>query len=134
MSQRQTLPSPGPVTPAHRGGRLAAVTSLATGGNSSCAVYENGDVACWGENIWGELGLGHTNHIGDNELPSTAGTVNLGGPATSAATGTSSTCAVMASRQIRCWGSASGGALGYGNTENVGDDEDPASVGDVPLY
>ena len=35
---------------------------------------------------------------------------------------------------MRCWGYAAEGRLGYGNLENIGDDETPASVGDVPVY
>jgi hypothetical protein len=34
---------------------------------------------------------------------------------------------------VRCWGRASTGALGYGNTHDVGDDETPAAAGDVNL-
>jgi alpha-tubulin suppressor-like RCC1 family protein len=34
---------------------------------------------------------------------------------------------------LRCWGDGEDGQLGYGNTDNVGDDEVPADVGDVPL-
>jgi alpha-tubulin suppressor-like RCC1 family protein len=34
---------------------------------------------------------------------------------------------------VRCWGRASAGRLGHGNTENIGDDETPASAGNVLL-
>jgi hypothetical protein len=35
---------------------------------------------------------------------------------------------------VRCWGRGAYGMLGYGNTENVGDDETPASAGNVQIY
>src|SRR5919199_4945 len=42
-------------------------------------------------------------------------------------------CAVVSGGQVRCWGFAADGQLGYGNTRTVGDDESPASVGPVNL-
>ena len=33
----------------------------------------------------------------------------------------------------RCWGAGSYGRLGYGNTDNIGDDEEPHTAGDVPV-
>jgi hypothetical protein len=38
----------------------------------------------------------------------------------------------MDTGNLRCWGRNSG-ILGYGTLDLVGDDETPASVGDVPL-
>ena len=44
------------------------------------------------------------------------------------------TCAVLDTGGVRCWGYANLGELGYGNiANNIGDNETPASVGDVPL-
>ena len=34
---------------------------------------------------------------------------------------------------MRCWDFGGDGALGYGSTESIGDNETPASVGNVPL-
>ncbi len=42
------------------------------------------------------------------------------------------TCAVLAGA-VRCWGYGGDGALGYGNTDSIGDDETPGSVGPVDL-
>jgi alpha-tubulin suppressor-like RCC1 family protein len=42
-------------------------------------------------------------------------------------------CAVLGNGSVRCWGYGGNGALGYGNSDNVGDDETPASAGPVNL-
>ena len=42
-------------------------------------------------------------------------------------------CAVLNNRTVRCWGTGRYGQLGYGNTRNVGDNENPGSVGPVKL-
>jgi alpha-tubulin suppressor-like RCC1 family protein len=44
------------------------------------------------------------------------------------------TCASLSDGSARCWGWGSGGKLALGNTEDIGDDETPASVGSVPLF
>ncbi|MBC8292718.1 MAG: hypothetical protein H8E45_06075, partial [Proteobacteria bacterium] len=41
------------------------------------------------------------------------------------------TCATLDSGIVRCWGYGSSGQLGYGNTDSIGDNEDPVSAGDV---
>ncbi len=43
------------------------------------------------------------------------------------------TCVLVEGGRVRCWGFNLQGQLGYGNTENIGDDEPPAEVGDVML-
>jgi alpha-tubulin suppressor-like RCC1 family protein len=43
------------------------------------------------------------------------------------------TCALLEGGAARCWGKAFVGELGYGNMDDIGDDETPASVGDVDV-
>lgn len=66
--------SPGSVGFVNIGG---AAAQIATAGTHTCALLVNGDVRCWGQGLAGQLGLGNTNNIGDNEAPSTAGPVQL---------------------------------------------------------
>jgi alpha-tubulin suppressor-like RCC1 family protein len=106
---------------------------IATGGFHSCAILQNGDVKCWGNNLYGQLGLGHNSHVGDDELPSAVAVVDLGGPAVQLSAGLYHTCALLESGNVRCWGMNIYGQLGYGHTSNVGDDETPSSAGDVSL-
>lgn len=56
------------------------VTKLGTSAASHhvCAILSTNQLKCWGNNATGQLGLGHTNNIGDDELPSNVGTINLG--------------------------------------------------------
>ena len=42
-------------------------------------------------------------------------------------------CALLDNGQVRCWGLGTLGQLGYGNTDTIGDDEPPGSVGTVDL-
>ncbi|HEY6560109.1 MAG TPA: hypothetical protein VI072_22650 [Polyangiaceae bacterium] len=107
------------------------VVQIAAGRNHTCAVLSAGSVRCWGNGV--ALGYGNTNMIGNDEPPSSAGDVNVGGPVVQIATGDSHTCALLSARSIRCWGDGSSGKLGYLGLANIGDDELPSSAGDVPL-
>ncbi len=107
------------------------VVQLAASGNHTCALLDTGNVRCWGEGSDGELGYGNTNNIGDNETPANVGNVNVGGTVVQIATGFKKTCALLDTGNVRCWGRGLNGQLGYGNTNNIGDNETPASVGNV---
>ena len=109
------------------------VIQLVTGGYHTCAVLEGGDLRCWGRNNNGQLGYGNTNNIGDDEMPASAGNVDVGGPVIQLAAGWEHTCAVLEGGDLRCWGAGSYGHLGYGNTNNIGDDETPADAGNVDV-
>jgi alpha-tubulin suppressor-like RCC1 family protein len=117
-------------------------TQLAAGGFHTCALLKDtGAVRCWGNNSSGRLGYGHTNHIGDGdgETPATAGDVPVGSMVKQIVAGLQHTCALRVNGAVRCWGYNADGQLGYSNTNpniigtHVGDDETPASAGDVLL-
>ena len=63
-----------------------------------------------------------TDDIGDDETPASAGDVDV---ATRIDVGFLHACATLDSGAVRCWGRGSTGALGYGNTRSIGDDEAP---------
>jgi cysteine-rich repeat protein len=109
----------------------ATATQIVTGAQHSCALVTGGNAICWGLGLNGALGYGNTNNIGDNELPSVAGTVNVGATIAQLAAGNDHTCALLTNGNVRCWGLGLAGRLGYGNTNNIGDDETPASAGNV---
>jgi alpha-tubulin suppressor-like RCC1 family protein len=109
------------------------VVRVSVGQARTCALLEGGAVRCWGKNSLGQLGYGHTNDIGDNETPATAGDLDLGGTAVSVTLGYSHACALLDGGSVRCWGSNLGGQLGYGHVNTIGDDETPATAGAVDL-
>ncbi|MCB1193750.1 MAG: putative Ig domain-containing protein [Leptospiraceae bacterium] len=43
------------------------------------------------------------------------------------------TCALLSTGDVKCWGRSNSGQLGYGNTNDIGDNETPSSVGTVPI-
>jgi alpha-tubulin suppressor-like RCC1 family protein len=108
-------------------------TQIEVSADFSCALLDTGNVRCWGQNRVGQLGYGNTNTIGDDETPASAGDIDLGGEATQIALGSTHACALLDTGNVRCWGFGGGGGLGYGNPNNIGDDEVPASAGDIEL-
>jgi alpha-tubulin suppressor-like RCC1 family protein len=110
-----------------------AVVHLAAGAHHTCALLETGSVRCWGGGNDGQLGYGNTAKIGDDELPYVAGDVDVGGTVVQITGGDNHTCARLANGGVRCWGRGADGVLGYGNIDNIGDDEVPASVGMVDI-
>ena len=112
-----------------------SLNRITAGHSHSCAVIAGGEVVCWGAGVYGNLGYGNTDNVGENELPSTAGTVRLGDGvvATQVSIAETHTCALMDDGEVMCWGMGQYGNLGYGNTNNIGDDELPSSAGSVQL-
>jgi alpha-tubulin suppressor-like RCC1 family protein len=113
---------------------LGPATQIAAGVAHTCVLLDSAEVQCWGYGGSGQLGYANTASVGDNELPSSVGTVDVGAPVVHIAADGNHTCAVTDTGSVRCWGHAGDGRLGYGNLNAIGDDETPASVGDVPLF
>jgi alpha-tubulin suppressor-like RCC1 family protein len=91
------------------GGRASAV---AVGSDHACAALERGTVRCWGDNASGQLGLGHTEPIGDDESPAAELEVDPGGRAVAVGVGGSNTCVMLAGGHVRCWGFGGGTITG----------------------
>ncbi|HAP76793.1 MAG TPA: hypothetical protein DCR14_12005, partial [Acidimicrobiaceae bacterium] len=109
-------------------------TAITTGSAHTCALLAHGAITCWGSGGFGALGYGNSNgNIGDNETPATnpvnGGIIPLPGgqTATAIAAGSQHTCALLANGRVTCWGLGSTGRLGYGNTNDIGDNETPAT-------
>ena len=119
-------------TRVHRDG--TGVDQLTTGDVHSCVLNEaSGEIVCWGGNFSGQLGYANTAPVGDDEFPLNQPAVNTGIVALQVAAGGTQSCALGNAGTVRCWGSGGSGQLGYGNINNVGDDEAPASAGNVPV-
>ena len=92
-------------------GNQSAV-AISTGNNHTCAIRGDNSLVCWGMGLYGRLGTGNTN----NQNAPTA--VNLGSNKTAQAIGLGSqhSCAILNDSTLKCWGSASNGRLGDGQT------------------
>ena len=102
-----------------------SATALAVGDLHSCALLDNGSVKCWGDNAFGQLGVGDTADRGDN--PGEMGDALLAVPlgtgrtATAISVGYGISCARLDNGTAKCWGRNTAGQLGQGDTANRGD-------------
>jgi alpha-tubulin suppressor-like RCC1 family protein len=123
--------TPASVGDVNVGGNLLEIV---TGTSHTCALLDSEKARCWGTASSGQLGHANTNNIGDNELPFSAGDVNVGSNIVQITAGSFHTCALLDTGKVRCWGNGANGRLGYGNAFSIEDDETPASVGDVSVF
>ena len=100
--------------------------SLSLGERFSCALLDNGRMKCWGDGEFGQLGNGSNqiwgsrfNDMGDN-LPYVALKNDKILQFSSSAY---STCALLESNKIKCWGWNGSGELGIGDSYIRGSDK-----------
>lgn len=96
---------PSPVTqPTQVSGLPVTATAIVTGERHACALLITGEVYCWGDNAFGQLGTGV---VGAPLGPSRviAGAIAL-------AAGQQHTCAVLNDGTVVCWGANGFGQLG----------------------
>ncbi|MCA9514067.1 MAG: RTX toxin, partial [Myxococcales bacterium] len=112
---------------------------LAAGQDHTCVVLDDGSVRCWGIGEPAATTAAHlgnpanTATIGDDEVPEATAPVVTGAEAAHVYCGARHTCILTPVGKVRCWGMGGFGRLGYGNTDTIGDDEDPAAAGDVDV-
>jgi alpha-tubulin suppressor-like RCC1 family protein/pimeloyl-ACP methyl ester carboxylesterase len=102
---------------------ISSAAALGLGPRHSCAVLTDGTVKCWGRNIDGELGNGKTNNYTMTPV-SVSGITNAvsvagggdGVPDAWPLSGDGSSCAVLSTGGLKCWGDNSYGQIGNGNT------------------
>lgn len=99
--------------------------AISAGPGRSCAILDNGQLKCWGNNSSGALGLGDTmsrgnapDQMGEN-LP--AVDLGTGHTATAVSTNANHTCAILETGQVKCWGRNSDCQLGLGDGVDRGD-------------
>ena len=78
--------------------------------NTSCAVLDNGSIACWGAGGSGQLGNGWENN---ENTPVFVSNINN---ANQVATFEGHSCAALSDGTVKCWGSGGYGQLGNGST------------------
>ena len=81
---------------------------LVGGSRHACGLLVSGSVKCWGDNYFGELGLGYAT---EDEVSSPALVPGLTDVA-SLVLGGNHACAVLVSGSVKCWGSNQYGQLG----------------------
>ena len=94
-------------------GLSSGVTAVSAGGDDTSAITSTGDVDCWGDNVYGELGNGDTENsfspLPVRGLSSGVRAISASYDATSALTNTGG---------VECWGDNSNGQLGNGTNTN----------------
>ena len=100
-----------PVPPGSGGGSASSPGTIAVGSSHSCALLDDGGVACWGDNNYGQLGDGSSSQFSLTpvEVSGISDAVYIGA-------GYGSSCAVLAGGSVRCWGANGHGQLGNGTT------------------
>ena len=101
------------------------VSSIHSGWSHVCALSIDHDVKCWGANKNGQLGLGDTDHRGDegNEMGDVLAVVNLGDDFVHQMLGGGGRHISVLSTNgtLKSYGFNDDGRLGYGDTEQRGD-------------
>lgn len=143
-SRGQSPKDLGPNLPLASMGTGVKAHRIFTGQQHSCLIHQgsagdpnNGKVKCWGENSFGQLGLGDVlprgaspSQIGDH-LPFVD--LGTGRTAVSMGLGERHSCAILDTGKLVCWGFNGDGELGIDNPNSVG--AVPGQMGDklVPV-
>lgn len=93
---------------------VSDATQVAAGFDHTCTVLASGGVDCWGDDSVGQLGNGTTSESPIATAVAVSGIAN----ATAIAAGGSTTCAVLTSGSVKCWGWNYYGELGNGTKTN----------------
>jgi alpha-tubulin suppressor-like RCC1 family protein len=107
--------------------------AIAVGDAHVCALLDDFQIACWGDNVYGQLGLEDNVTRGDglNPLRSTTEVTSLGSlnHAVALSAAGDRTCALLDNGQVKCWGVNYYGELGLGVSDGSWGDL-PGSMGD----
>lgn len=108
-----------------------SLREMALAGSSTCVRFASGKVRCWGNNDYGQLGLGDT--VSRGQLPADMPTpfIDLGGEAKQIVAVSGGFCALMVGGSVRCWGDNETGQLGIGSKEDIGDEPGEMPPADV---
>lgn len=113
---------------------LENVVELSTGHQHTCVRLSDDTVRCWGFGTGGKLGYGNQETIGDEVGEMPPDPLPLGGTPVMISAGDSHTCVIIEGERLKCWGHNFQGQLGYGHTNNLGDEPGEMPPPDVPLF
>ena len=91
----------------------AEVVSLSAGDAHACAIFDNGEVYCWGFNAQSQLGTGSTNTF--EHTPAKVNHAFVGTPLLDISAGGWHTC-LRGNTIVECWGGNFAGQMGDGST------------------
>ncbi|MBM4413841.1 MAG: hypothetical protein FJ040_10430, partial [Chloroflexi bacterium] len=97
----------------HASARTLPVPDIGVGEDFACTLTNTGDIYCWGDNTYGQLGDGSTtDRLYPVSVTGLTGAVHL-------SVGTHHACAINGSGAVYCWGRNHRGQLGDGSTTNA---------------
>ncbi|MBK8048710.1 MAG: carboxypeptidase regulatory-like domain-containing protein [Anaerolineales bacterium] len=108
LAQGDPVAPPDPATGIGAAGASSLLTEVAAGGKHTCARI-GGDLRCWGDNRYGQLGDGTTV---DRVTP--VALVGIDSHAGGLVAGDYHTCAIQTNSTVACWGDNRYGQLGDG--------------------
>jgi alpha-tubulin suppressor-like RCC1 family protein len=91
-------------------GLAGKAVSVAAGRVFTCALLDNGNVQCWGNNNSGAIGIGHTQ--GNVAIFSPTDVLEIDHNAIALSAAGDNACALLTTGIVKCWGSNSYGVLG----------------------
>lgn len=106
-------------------GRLNA-TSIGVSAQHICMVDAVGTVWCWGDNTFGQLGIGSDLGTATRTLPSE---VDAAANTVAVSLGADHTCALLVTNDLNCWGRNTVGQLGNSFSGDLADSPVPYFVG-----
>jgi alpha-tubulin suppressor-like RCC1 family protein len=119
-------PLAGRVVPSQVAGLVGQpVRQVASGNGHSCALLQSGQIRCWGDNTFGQLG---NNSAAASSSPVLVANIT---DAIHIAAGLEHTCAILGDHTVRCWGRNDEGQLGTGNKNVARTPVALPSLGDV---
>ena len=105
-------------TPVSVVGLDGRVTSISAGAAYTCALSAAGNVKCWGDDLYGQLGDGRSGSLENGANASSDRPVDIVGlrGVIAIGAGANHTCALTSAHAVNCWGDNSYGQLGDGTT------------------
>jgi cysteine-rich repeat protein len=119
---------PGEMPPPAVNVGVGNIVQVGSGSAHTCVLLDNNKVRCWGYNLFAQLGVGHTDDIGEAPGQMPPPDLNLGaGVITQLGVWGFGGCVLFDNGGLRCWGYNSSGQCGQGTVNTIGD-----NPGDMP--
>ena len=114
----------------------ATAIQMSANTKTVCVTTASHKARCWGKNMDGQAGIGNTADYGTSTNPilGSISDLPLSEDVTEVYVANYHVCAITESAGLRCWGGGYKGKLGYGDTEDQGDNSgEIAALEDVDI-